>query len=95
MDSSTSLFGLVHFQYEGCPISFFFIITIRMFYRNSYTECSVDPDQTTAASDLGLHCLPMSFLWDARHKWINICVQIIGKVWQGDKVSSIFRVNTV
>ena len=30
----------------------------------------VDPDQTprSAASDLGLQCLPMSHLWDARHK---------------------------
>ena len=29
---------------------------------------SVDPDQTprSAASDLDLHCLPMSLLWDAR-----------------------------
>ena len=28
---------------------------------------SVDPDQMphSAASDLGLHCLPMPFLWDA------------------------------
>ena len=28
----------------------------------------MDPDQTprSAASDLGLHCLPMSLLWDAR-----------------------------
>ena len=34
---------------------------------------SVDPDQTprSAASDLGLHCLPMSHLWDARNKWVN------------------------
>ena len=34
---------------------------------------SVDPDQTPRfmASNLGLHCLPMSFLWDARHKWIK------------------------
>ena len=34
---------------------------------------SVDPDQTphSAASDLGLHCLPMSPLWDARHKWVK------------------------
>ena len=31
---------------------------------------NVDPDQTpqNAASDLGLHCLPMSLSWDARHK---------------------------
>ena len=34
----------------------------------------VDPDQTllSAASDLRLHCLPMSHLWDARLKWVNI-----------------------
>ena len=30
---------------------------------------SVDPDQMShsAAFDLGLHCLPVSLLWDARH----------------------------
>ena len=35
---------------------------------------SEDPDQTprSAASDLGLHCLPMSLLWDARLKWVNV-----------------------
>ena len=34
---------------------------------------SVDPDQTprSAASDLGPHFLPMSFLWDARGKWVK------------------------
>ena len=30
---------------------------------------SVDPDQTSH-SDLGLHCLPISLLWDGRHKWV-------------------------
>ena len=32
---------------------------------------SVDSDQTphVAASDLSLHCVPMSLLWDARLKW--------------------------
>ena len=45
-----------------------FIIEIPVFNANS-----VDPDQTprSAASDLGLHCLPMSLLWDARHKWFK------------------------
>ena len=35
---------------------------------------SVEPH--SAASDLGLHCLPMSLLWDARHKWVklDICI---------------------
>ena len=33
---------------------------------------SLDPDQTprSAASYLCLHCLPMSLLWDTRHKWV-------------------------
>ena len=37
---------------------------------------SVDPDQTSrsAASDLGLHRLPMSLLWDARHKWVKTII---------------------
>ena len=26
----------------------------------------------SAASDLGLHCLPLSLLWDARHKWVKL-----------------------
>ena len=35
---------------------------------------SVDSDQTphSAASDLGLHCLPMSILRDTRHKWVKV-----------------------
>ena len=35
---------------------------------------SVDPDQTphSAASDLGLHSLPMPLLWDTRLKWVKI-----------------------
>ena len=34
---------------------------------------SVGPDQTPryAASDLGLQCLPVSHLWDARHKKVK------------------------
>ena len=30
---------------------------------------SVDPDETqrSAASDLGLHCFPISLLWNTRH----------------------------
>ena len=32
---------------------------------------SVDPDQRTysVASDLGLHCLPITLLWVSRLKW--------------------------
>ena len=43
---------------------------------------SIDPDQMpdSAASDLGLHCLPMSLLWDARHKWIKVAY-ILSYLW--------------
>ena len=30
-----------------------------------------DPDRS-AAFDLGLHRLPISLLWDTRHKWVNV-----------------------
>ena len=34
----------------------------------------MDSDRTllSGASDLGLHYLPMSLLWDVRHKWIKM-----------------------
>ena len=48
------------------------------FIENPFLNANnVDPDKTprSAASDLGLYCLPMSLLWDARHKWVNyICI---------------------
>ena len=36
------------------------------------------PDQTPrlAASDLGLHCLPMSFLCDARYELIKVILDV-------------------
>ena len=55
----------------------FFII---VFLQNTvFTVNSVALNQTrrSAASDLGLHCLQMSLLWDARHKWINQCNLIL------------------
>ena len=40
---------------------------------NELNANGVGSDQTprSAASDLGLHCLQTSRLWDARHKWVN------------------------
>ena len=48
---------------------FFLLQEIPVFNANS-----VDPDQTPqcAASDLGLHSLLISLLFDARLKWVNI-----------------------
>ena len=46
-----------------------FIIEILVFNANN-----VDPDQMprSVAFDLGLPYLPISLLWDARHKWVTI-----------------------
>ena len=42
---------------------------------------SEDPDQTPqpALSDLGLHCLPMSYAKDARHIWF-VCFTYKGSI---------------
>ena len=70
-------FRLVDFQKKGYLVSFFLLlpcfIEISVFNSNS-----VDPDQMphSVAADLGLHNLPKSLLWDARHKWINLVVKL-------------------
>ena len=69
---------------NGYPQSMFFIRGVWLVLIKScpveiseLNANSVDPDQMprSAASDLGLHCLPMSLLWDARHKRVT-CEQI-------------------
>ena len=44
---------------------------------------SVDLDLTpqNAASDLGLHYLPMSHSWDARHKWVKESLPRASCLW--------------
>ena len=51
---------------SGVFFSFLFYFEYKFLKANS-----VDPDQTphSAASELGLHCLPRSRLWEARHIW--------------------------
>ena len=61
MDSSTITLWIDTFPIKGLPESFLLLpcfIEIHILNANN-----VDPDQTprSAASDLGLHCLPMSF----------------------------------
>ena len=56
-------------------ISGAWLVFIIMFVEISeFNANGVDPDQMprSAASDLGLHCLPVSLLWDAMLKWIKL-----------------------
>ena len=67
MDSSTITFWTGPFQIERVSCWFLFMpcfIEIPVFNANN-----IKPDQTpqSAASDLGLHCLLISLLWDAVH----------------------------
>ena len=44
---------------------------------------SADPDQTLHVAsdhDLGLQCLPMSHLWDARLKWVKTIGDCVSKI---------------
>ena len=54
---------------RGVWLVFIIIIFIEI---PEFNANSVDPDQEprSATSDLGLHCLQMSLLWDARLKWV-------------------------
>ena len=57
--SSISTLWTDRFSVVGYQVSFYFYL-----YRNHvFNANSADPDQTPciAASDMGLHCLPMSF----------------------------------
>ena len=48
------------------------LFCIIIYWSDFCTLYSVDLDQTLrfAASDLGLYCLPLSLLWNVRHKWV-------------------------
>ena len=60
VESFTSLFGQIHFQFKGCLDCFAVLAFIREI--PALNANSVDADQTphSAASDLGQHCLPMA-----------------------------------
>ena len=65
------LLGQVRFYQKGCLGIFYYY---NMFFEIPLLdETRVDLDQMSlsAASDLGLYCLQMSLLWDARLKWVK------------------------
>ena len=61
MDSTTSTLRTGPFPIEG--VSGWFLLLLCFIDISVFNASSVDPDQTphSAASDLGLHCLQMSF----------------------------------
>ena len=54
---------------------YFLFICIQILKKNMFAN-SGEPDQTpqNAASDLGLHCLPLSDKKDSRHIWVKYYV---------------------
>ena len=69
-DFFTSLFGQFHFQLKGMSgvLLLLSLLLLLLLEIPAFNANSVDPDQTprSAVSDLGLHCLPVSLLSDAR-----------------------------
>ena len=73
--------GIVYHNFLDRPISkrrhvWSFLVLLCFIEIPVFNANSIDPDQTppSAASDRGLHCLPMSLLWDARLmvKWVKL-----------------------
>ena len=65
-------------------VSGFFLLLPCFIEVHVFNANSVDPDQMLhpAASDLGLHCLPMFHLQDARIKWIKSWDRKRKKLWK-------------
>ena len=61
--------SILHLRGVWCNFSF-----LSYFWWKFMLANSVDLDQTprSAATDLGLHCLPRSQKWDARLIWVNV-----------------------
>ena len=73
MDTSTTTFLTGLFTIAGFLISFITIIT--MFFKIPVVNVnSVDSDQMphSAASDLGVHCLPLTLFGASRLSWVNV-----------------------
>ena len=69
-------FGPVLFHQKRCYLLIPCFIETPLF-----DSSSLDSHQMpcSAASDLGQHCLPMSLLWDTRHKRVKFCMVNIQK----------------
>ena len=67
MNSSTATIWTGLFPNRGYLASFYDVCFIEIPRCNAN---SIDPDQMqhSVGRDLGLHSLPLSFLWDTRHK---------------------------
>ena len=72
-------FPTIHYSFKCCWVVFFIFIEIQIEHLKANSR---GPDQTprsaasdSAASNLGLHCLPMSHKKDTRRIWVTICNQ--------------------
>ena len=72
MDSATSTLWTGPFPVKG--VACYFLLLPCFIETSVFNSNSEDPDQTlhSLASDLGVHCLPMSLLRGARHKGVRL-----------------------
>ena len=62
------------YGYLFCFVTFCFVLLLCYKENPVFNVNSVNTDQTSCfvASDLNLHCLPMSHLWDTKFKWLSL-----------------------
>ena len=75
----SGLFYLLTGQFPVKGVSGLFSLLPCFIEMSVINATSVDP--RSAASDLGLHYLPMSHLWYARHKWVNTDDTVVYDGW--------------
>ena len=83
VDSSTTALWTGLFPMAGCLVNIHFYHILQKFlYLMQTVENSIRPPRS-AASDLGLHCLPLSILLHAKQKWVNVFYNaILAATWE-------------
>ena len=61
---------------------------------NANSVVDVDQMPCSAVSDLGLRCLPISRLWDARCKWVNVVLLLVNTWLKTQMVNTWLKTQT-
>ena len=68
--------GRVHFQFKGCLVYSYCVSNKNSCQQavETWSDAAFCQTPCSAASDRGLHCLPMSLLWDVRQNLYGLIV---------------------
>ena len=80
MDSSTLTLWTGPFPVKGMSGPFLLLPCFTEIYVLNANSVGTDQMPHSAASDYGLHCLLISLLWDARHKWVKMYLKFFAEL---------------